>query len=71
MSELINKQDAIELLRNRLIESAINNVGIKCDAGQTIESVSRRIENWLDELPTFRWKWGKEHEQLNKPTGGD
>lgn len=52
MSDLISRQDAIELLRKRLIETANNNVGFTCDAGQVFEDASERIRYWIDELPS-------------------
>ena len=52
MSDLIDRQAAIDLLRKRLIETANNNVGFKCDAGQVFEDASERIRYWIDELPS-------------------
>lgn len=50
--DLISRQAAINLLRKRLIETANNNVGFKCDAGEVFEDVSDRIICWFDELPS-------------------
>lgn len=52
MRDLISRQAAIDLLRKRLIETANNNVGFPCDAGQVFEDASERIKYWIDELPS-------------------
>lgn len=52
--DIISRQEAIDLLRKRLIETANNNVGIKCDAGQVFEDVSERIKSWLNELQSVQ-----------------
>ena len=52
MADLIDRQAAIDLLRKRLIETANNNVGFTCDAGQVFEDASERIRYWIDELPS-------------------
>ena len=52
MRDIIYRDEAINLLRNRLIETANNNVGFKCDAGEVFEDVSDRIICWFDELPS-------------------
>lgn len=51
-NDLISRQDTIDLLRKRLIETANNNVGFTCDAGQVFEDASERIRYWIDELPS-------------------
>lgn len=58
MGDLISRQAAIDLFRKRLIESANNNVGFTCDAGQVFEDASERIKYWIKELPSVeRERW--------------
>lgn len=52
MDDSISRQATIDLLRKRLIETANNNVGFTCDAGQVFEDASERIKYWIDELPS-------------------
>lgn len=59
MSDLINRQAAIEHLYGRLIESANNNVGVWEDAGIVFEEIAtERLKRWINEIPTIdpvRW----------------
>lgn len=49
--KLINKEQAIDKLKKRLFETALNNVGIKQDIDETLIDVAEnRLENWFDEL---------------------
>ena len=53
MSDLISRQGAINKCRTRLYESAVNNVGYKCDADKVfVDIAENRIETWLNELPS-------------------
>ena len=63
MKDTIDRQEAIAHLKKRLIETAINNVGViaRCDSifGDTADN---RIGPWLNELPSAqperkRGKW--------------
>jgi len=48
--ELISRQDAIEHLKKRLYESALNNEGV---VSETMEEIAdNRIQIWMDELPS-------------------
>lgn len=49
--ERIEKALVIEHLKKRLIESAIENVGYKCDASDVFEDIAKnRIDIWINEL---------------------
>lgn len=51
MSDLIERQDAIEHCKKRLYESALNNVGVMCMANNVFSEIAdNRIETWLNEL---------------------
>ena len=53
MSDLIDRQEAIEHCKKRLWESAYNNVQVVCDVSYTMQEIAdNRIENWLKELPS-------------------
>jgi len=59
-SDTISRQDAIEHLKKRLYESALNNEGV---VSETMEEIAdNRIQIWMDELPSSpsrpkgRWK---------------
>ena len=65
MSELIDKQQAIDKITKRLFETAFNNVGIKQNIDETLVDVAEnRLENWFNELPSAEpesiSKWKKE-----------
>ena len=50
----IDRPAAIEHCKKRLIESAMNNIGVIDDVSYTMQDIAdRRIEKWLDELPTI------------------
>lgn len=44
--------DLIELLQKRLIETAFNNVGYVTDASNIYLDVSKRLKDWIEEVPT-------------------
>mgnify|MGYP007101828384 CR=1 FL=1 len=51
-NDLISRQGAINKCRKRLYESAVNNVGYKCNADAVfVDIAENRIETWLNELP--------------------
>lgn len=59
-TDTISRQDAIEHLKKRLYESALNNEGV---VSETMEEIAdNRIQIWMDELPPSpsrpkgRWK---------------
>ena len=55
MSELIDKQQAIDKITKRLFETAFNNVGIKQNIDETLVDVAENhLENWFDELPSVQ-----------------
>lgn len=63
-TDTISRQDAIEHLKKRLYESALNNDGI---ASYTFEEIAdNRIQIWMDELPPLpsrpKGHWIKHHE---------
>jgi len=48
-TDTISRQDAIEHLKKRLYESALNNEGV---VSETMEEIAdNRIQIWMDELP--------------------
>ena len=52
-SDTISRQAAINHLKNRLIETALNNVGIMANADDVYREMSEnRIDVWIDEIPT-------------------
>ena len=55
MSELIDRQQAIDKITKRLFETAFNNVGIKQNIDETLVDVAEnRLGNWFDELPSVQ-----------------
>lgn len=71
MSRLIDADLAEIKLRQRLIETAINNVGVKTDADYLYKEVAEnRLKNWLDEVPTIEPKKGRWMTSLERTTGG-
>jgi len=67
MDDLIRRQEAIEHLKKRLIETAINNVGVITRCDSIFEDIAdNRIGQWLNELPGIirckdcKWKRGSE-----------
>ena len=60
MDDLISRQQAIDKIKQRLFETAFNNVGIKQNIDETLVDVAEnRLETWFDEQPTIepeqRW----------------
>lgn len=52
MIKYIDKGTALQHLTDRLMESALNNVGIKVDADELFRDIAEnRLPVWLDELP--------------------
>lgn len=51
-NDTISRQETLEHLRKRLIETAFNNVGYECDAGKVFEDASKRLDVWLSEVPS-------------------
>ncbi len=53
MDDLISRQAAIEHLKKRLIETAINNTGVTalCDS-IFADTADNRIETWIMEIPS-------------------
>lgn len=55
MSDLISRADAIEAVRSRLYQSAMNNDG---EARETFADIAEnRIELWLNEVPSADAEW--------------
>lgn len=53
--KLINKEQAIDKIKKRLFETALNNVGIKQNIDETLVDVAEnRLENWFNELPSVQ-----------------
>lgn len=53
MSDLIDRDKAILKCQERLNESALNNVGVECEADEVFEDIAQnRIKDWLNELPS-------------------
>ena len=53
--KLINKEQAIDKIKKRLFETAVNNVGIKQNIDETLADVAEnRLENWFNELPSIQ-----------------
>lgn len=44
---LILMPNSIELIKERLLETAFNHVGILCDGSELLEDIERRIDYWL------------------------
>ena len=73
--DTISRQAAIDKIKKRLFETALNNVGIKQNVDETLVDVAEnRLEIWFNELPsihserkTGRWihlsrhKWIRTH----------
>ena len=54
MIRYIDKGTARQHLIDRLMESALNNVGIKADADEVFRDIAEnRLPVWIDELPTY------------------
>ena len=54
---LIDRYTAANHLKNRLIETAINNVGIVASADDMYrEMAENRVDVWIDEVPTAERK---------------
>ena len=52
MVKYIDKGTALQHLTDRLMESALNNVGIKADADEVFRDIAEnRLPVWIDELP--------------------
>ena len=74
MDDLISRQQAIDKIKQRLFETAFNNVGIKQNIDETLVDVAEnRLETWFDEQPTIepeqRWipcseRMPEEHEWI-------
>ena len=53
MAEYIDRRSALNHIYKRLIETANNNVGFKCDAGIVYEdAATNRIKTWINEVPS-------------------
>ena len=53
MEDLISREAARELLVKRLQETALNNTGYVCDAGETFMDAAERLNScWIDEIPS-------------------
>ena len=54
MNDLISREMAIEHLRKRLFETALNNLGYVTDASEIYEDVAnKRIDVWMNEVPSL------------------
>lgn len=54
MIKYIDKGTARQHLTDRLMESALNNVGIKADADEVFRDIAEnRLPVWIDELQTY------------------
>lgn len=54
MSRYIDAGTARQHLTDRLMESALNNVGIKADADEVFRDIAEnRLPVWIDELQTY------------------
>ena len=57
MSDLISRELAILKCKERLYESAVNNVGVICMADDVFGDIAKhRIKDWLEELPSAEHK---------------
>ena len=45
--KLILMPNQIELIKNRLLETAFNHVGVLCDGSELLEDIESRIDYWL------------------------
>lgn len=45
--DLILMPNSIELIKERLLETAFNHVGVLCDGSELLEDIERRIDYWL------------------------
>ena len=73
VGDMISKQDAIDKLKERLIETALNSVGLRENVDETLIDVAEeRIERWLDEVPPVQPKrgyWIESHEHAYMGNG--
>lgn len=46
---LILMPNSIELIKDRLIETALNCVGVLCDESEVLEGIANRIDLWCEE----------------------
>ena len=54
MIKYIDKESALQHLTDRLMKSALNNIGIKIDADEAFREIAEnRLPVWLDELQTY------------------
>ena len=54
MIKYIDKGTTRQHLTDRLMESALNNVGIKADADEVFRDIAKnRLPVWIDELQTY------------------
>lgn len=61
---MIEREQTIAHLKKRLIETAINNVGVKASCDSIFaETADNRIEPWINEIPSARpkGKWLEIH----------
>ena len=75
MVKYIDKGTARQHLTDRLMESALNNVGIKADADEVFRDIAEnRLPVWLDELPAtdvvevVRCKECKHRREYHRPS---
>ena len=55
MDDQISRQATINVIKQRLFETAFNNVGVKQNVDETLVDVAEnRLENWFDELPSIQ-----------------
>lgn len=53
MDDLISRQEAIDKLKDRLIDTALNSVGVRKNVDETLVDVAEeQIERWLAEVPS-------------------
>lgn len=45
--DLILMPNSIKLIKERLLETAFNHVGVLCDGSELLEDIERRIDYWL------------------------
>lgn len=64
MTEYISREAAVELLKKRLYETALNSTGFNADAGDVFADAAERLEKtWINEIPAadvrpvVRGKW--------------
>ena len=46
---LILAKDIKDLIKDRLMETALNCVGILCDESEVLEGIANRIDSWVEE----------------------